>query len=69
MRKLASGLYGNLETLKNEYARIFESLRGIYDDVSRILPNPTSLSNIEDLSYAIEQMANYAKCKGNALII
>ncbi|MCS7366252.1 MAG: hypothetical protein NDF52_00020 [archaeon YNP-WB-062] len=57
-RKAESASREDLEALVNEYARLREFLISIYPDASRLLPRHSSLSSINDVKYAIDQLVN-----------
>jgi hypothetical protein len=58
-RKAESAGRENLESLINEYARLREVLISIYPDASILLPERSSLSSIDDVKYAIDQLVSY----------
>jgi len=67
-RKAESTGYKNLKALIDEYARLSGVLISTYPDASALLPKRASLSSIEDVKYAINQLVNYSNTKSIPLL-
>jgi hypothetical protein len=67
-RKAESAQHENLEALIGEYIRLREFLISIYPDVSGLLPERSSLSSIDDVKYAIDQLVNCTNAKAMPFI-
>jgi len=57
-----------LKLIVEEYRKIRAYLCDNYDDACDLLPDPESISTIEDAKYAIEQLVNYTTSKSVNLI-
>jgi len=67
-RKAESARHENLEALIDEYVRLRGFLISIYPDVSGLLPERSSLSSIDDVKYAIDQLVNCTNAKAMPFI-
>jgi hypothetical protein len=67
-RKAESARHENLEALIDEYVRLRGFLISIYPDVSGLLPEHSSLSSIDDVKYAIDQLVNCTNAKAMPFI-
>jgi hypothetical protein len=67
-RKAESARHENLEALIDEYVRLKKFLISIYPDISGLLPERSSLSSIEDVRYAIDQLVNCTNAKAMPFI-
>ena len=47
----------------NEYRKLRNHFCDIYPDACELLPEPSSISDINDVRYAIDQLVNYATAK------
>ena len=67
-RKAESTGYKNLKALIDEYVRLSGFLISTYSDASALLPKRASLSSIDDVKYAIDQLVNYSNAKSVPLL-
>jgi len=67
-RKAESTGYKNLKALIDEYTRLSGFLISTYPDASALLPKRASLSSIDDVKYAIDQLVNYTSAKSVPLL-